>query len=262
MLAVGVPVMALDVGLQAALEHLQGAGDGVIGLVAVAGAVAMLMLYSLIVRWLEKRPVAELARSPAPVALIGGAVTGFALFSMVVIWVTSIGKARLVEFDSALDLAMPLATSLVAAVGEELVFRGAIFRTLRERYGAVVAMAASALLFGGIHAANPNATWVSSIAIALEAGVLLALVYLLTGRLWSGIGLHFGWNFTEAGVYGIAVSGYRSTGLFSVTPLSEQRIWTGGDFGLESSLPAVVVCLLASLVIAASLFKVRRRTRS
>jgi uncharacterized protein len=257
-LAIGVPVMALDAGLQIGLEHLREAGSGVVALVALVGAAAMLLLYALLVRWLEKRAVVELARTTAPGELFGGVVTGFVLFSLVVAWITLAGKARLGAFNGATGLAMPLASSLVAAVGEELVFRGAIFRTLRERYGAAVAITASALLFGGMHAANPNATWVSSLAIALEAGVLLAFVYMLTGRLWLCIGLHFGWNFTEASVYGVAVSGYKSTGLFDVTPVAAEPLWTGGAFGLESSLPAVVVCLIASLLIALGLLRIRR----
>jgi uncharacterized protein len=257
-IAIGLPVMALDAALQVALEHLQGGRGIAVALVAIVGAAAMLVLYALLVRRVEKRPVLELARTTAPLEAAGGLAAGFVLFSLVVGWVTIAGKARLGGFHGAVPLAMPLATSLVAAVGEELAFRGAIFRTLRERYGAVLAIAVSALLFGGIHAANPNATWLSSLAIALEAGVLLAFVYMTTGRLWLGIGLHFGWNFTEAAVYGTAVSGYRSTGLFDVTPVSAQPLWTGGAFGLEGSLPAVVVCLVVSALIALGMCRVRR----
>jgi hypothetical protein len=257
-LAIGLPVMALDAALQVALEHLRGAPDIAIALVAIVGAAAMLVLYALLVRRVEKRPVLELARTTAPLEVAGGLAAGFVLFSLVVAWVTMAGKARLGGFHGGVPLAMPLATSLVAAVGEELAFRGAIFRTLRERYGAVLAVAASALLFGGIHAVNPNATWLSSLAIALEAGVLLAVVYMTTGRLWLCIGLHFGWNFTEAAVYGTAVSGYRSSGLFDVTPVSTQPWWTGGAFGLEASLPAVVVCLAVSVLIVLGTSRARR----
>ena len=58
--------------------------------------------------------------------------------------------------------------------------------------------------FGLIHAANKGATLESTLAIALEAGILLAASYILTRSLWLPIGLHFGWNFTEGGIFGAA----------------------------------------------------------
>ncbi|WP_369812159.1 CPBP family intramembrane glutamic endopeptidase [Mycobacterium tuberculosis] len=55
----------------------------------------------------------------------------------------------------------------------------------------------------GIHAAwnfitNPGATWFSSVAIAVEAGILLGAAYMLTRRLWLAIGIHAAWNFSRA----------------------------------------------------------------
>ena len=49
------------------------------------------------------------------------------------------------------------------------------------------------------------------LAIALEAGVMLAAAYLLTGRLWLSMGIHFAWNFTQGGIFGAAVSGRSAT---------------------------------------------------
>jgi hypothetical protein len=64
---------------------------------------------------------------------------------------------------------------------------------------------------GAGHAFNPGATVISSIAIALEAGVLLAAAYVVTGRLWFPTGLHAAWNFTEGSLFGMSVSGYSTT---------------------------------------------------
>ena len=55
------------------------------------------------------------------------------------------------------------------------------------------------------------------------------------------IGIHFAWNFTQGGIFGVAVSGNSGAGLLrSVTqgPL----LLTGGDFGAEASVFAMVVC--------------------
>jgi CAAX prenyl protease-like protein len=61
--------------------------------------------------------------------------------------------------------------------------------------------------FRPAHLLNPNATLVAGLAIALEAGVMLAAAYLLTSRLWLSMGIHFAWNFTPGGIFGAAGSG-------------------------------------------------------
>jgi len=102
---------------------------------------------------------------------------------------------------------------LGAAVVEEVLFRGFLFRTIRDIGGTWIAVAVSAVVFGALHAFNPGASAVSTIAIALEAGVLLALSYAATNRLWLPIGLHLGWNFAEGSIFGTAVSATRSRAL-------------------------------------------------
>jgi hypothetical protein len=92
---------------------------------------------------------------------------------------------------------------------------------------------------------NSGATTVSTVAIALEAGVLLGAAYAACGSLWLPIGLHFGWNFTEGGVFGVAVSGRKAGAGIVNMPLSGSALWTGGQFGPEASLVAVAVCLVA-----------------
>jgi hypothetical protein len=95
---------------------------------------------------------------------------------------------------------------------------------------------------------NPGATVVSGLGNALVAGVRLAASYMLVRNLWLPIGLHFGWNFTESGIFGSVVSGNPFKGLWSTT-LTGPDLLTGGGFGPEASIVAVVVCAAAALVI-------------
>jgi uncharacterized protein len=74
------------------------------------------------------------------------------------------------------DLAMAALLLLPGAAIEELLFRGLLFRLVEEWSGTWIALAVSAALFGLVHAANPGATWISTMAIALEAGLLVAAV--------------------------------------------------------------------------------------
>jgi hypothetical protein len=158
------------------------------------------------------------------------------------------GYLQHVRFGGFAGFWSPLATAVGAGVGEELVFRGVIFRMTEERLGTAAALIVSSLLFGLVHAANVGATTVSTAAIALEAGALLGIAYSASRSLWLPIGLHFGWNFTEGGIFGTAVSGGQSRGLLD-SVLSGPNLMTGGSFGPEASLIAVAVSLAATVAI-------------
>ena len=71
----------------------------------------------------------------------------------------------------------------------------------------------TSVLFGLAHIMNPNATWFSSFAIAVEAGLLLGGAYMLTRSLWLPMGLHAAWNFTQGEIFDVPVSGIDEHGL-------------------------------------------------
>jgi hypothetical protein len=53
-----------------------------------------------------------------------------------------------------------------------------------------------------------------------------------TGQLWLPMGLHLGWNFFQASVFGFAASGQGSPSLISQTPTGPDWL-SGGAFGAE-----------------------------
>ena len=67
-----------------------------------------------------------------------------------------------------------LLTAVAPGLTEELVSRGILFRLTEEGLGTGIALLVSALFVGFAHAANPGATAWSSLAISIEAGLLLA----------------------------------------------------------------------------------------
>lgn len=211
----------------------------------VSGAV-MIIAYRLLVRWLEKRPAAELILAGAAPQLFAGTVIGVVLFSLVIGALVVSGHGKVTLPAAVIFPFVGFALSILSGVGEELLFRGAMFRIVEERWGTLVALLLSAAFFGAVHGGNPGATVMSSIAIALEAGLLLALAYTATRTLWLPIGLHFAWNFTEGGIFSTQVSGGVVHGLFATT-LAGDQLLTGGAFGPEASIVAVAICLIAAL---------------
>jgi uncharacterized protein len=174
---------------------------------------------------------------------------GAALFSMVVLELALGGFYRIVALHVTPDLGMAALLLLPGAAAEELFFRGVIFRLVEEWTGTWIALAVSAAIFGFAHAANPGATWLSTLAIALEAGVLLAAAFVATRNLWFPIGLHFAWNFFEGPVFGAQVSGHTFLTNALGARISGPTILTGGAFGPEAGLFAIVTCLLAAVAL-------------
>ncbi len=213
-------------------------------------AIAMVIAYRLLVRWIERRKADELGRRGAVPLTLAGIVLGGAMFALVFALLAYKGIAQLGGFIGSDGLWIAVGGSIADAVGEEIVVRGVIFRLLEESFGTLVALIASGAFFGLLHSFNHGASLVSTAAIALEAGIFLAAGYAATRSLWFPIGLHFGWNFTEGGVFGAAVSGGAHDGLF-LSRFTGDALWTGGAFGPEASVVAVGVSLVASAFLLA-----------
>ena len=218
-------------------------------LAALILAVVMIAAYRFLVRILEGRTADELESSGAARALVPGVLVGAGLFALVYAVLWPLGTVTFGGSGGFAGVGRAFATAIAAAVGEEIVFRGVVYRRLEGRLGTTIALVVSAAAFGLVHAGNPGANWASTLAIALESGVLLGLAYAATRSLWLPIGLHFGWNFTEGGIFGAAVSGGQSSGLINA-PLVGPPLLTGGAFGPEASLAALVVSLSASIALA------------
>ena len=73
---------------------------------------------------------------------------------------------------------MILVAGLIAPFGEELLFRGVLYRWLRQRWGVPVGVIASALLFGAVHL---DPYWAAQ---AATFGVFFAILYEKSGSIW------------------------------------------------------------------------------
>ncbi len=224
------------------------ASAGAVLAVQLAGSLIMIAAYGGAVRLLERRAATETACAGSLRLLLPGMLFGAALFALVYAILWACGIAHLTGFGTTAGLLGIFGVSVASGVQEEIVFRAALFRVIDERFGTTAAMIVSAAVFGGLHGLNRGATLTSTAAVALEAGILLAAAFAMVRSLWLPIGMHFAWNFTEGGIFGAAVSGGRSQGLLAF-PLTGPTLYTGGVFGPEASIVAVIVCLAAAGIL-------------
>jgi hypothetical protein len=161
-----------------------------------------------------------------------------------------------VDGVNAWQMLLPgLAAPVATGVFEELLFRAGVFRIAEKWLGSWIALVISSLVFGFVHLENDSATMQGILSISTWAGILLAATYMLTRRLWLGIGLHAAWNYTQGTVWSGIVSGNEAPAAGLVRSSMQGPDWlTGGSFGVEASLVALLVCSavgVAMLVVAA-----------
>jgi membrane protease YdiL (CAAX protease family) len=203
--------------------------------------------YKLVLRHLGEHPRDDLRFRGAARQLGLGLLLGLVLFSAVVGVADLVGAYSILACCSAKHILIVLFDAgIMAAVLEELLFRGIFFRWLEEFAGSWAALIVTSALFGLAHLGNPGASWFSSFCIAMEAGVLLGGAYMLTRSLWMPIGLHAAWNFAEGYIYDVPVSGQPAQGMVTAK-LSGPALLSGGPFGLEASVIAVVIATAAGI---------------
>jgi len=247
--SIGATALAigLSTGFNSLVPHHMGGWWPV--LIASAVAAIFVAVYVAFCRWIEGRPsAAELAPAHMAVELPIGLAIGLLLFSTVVGVIAAFGGYRVIGHNGPQVLVPALAISILSGFTEEIFFRGFFFRLTEQWLGTWIALVLSAALFGALHLGNPNASLLAAAAIMLEAGIMLAAIYMLTRRLWMAIGLHAAWNFAQGGIYGIAVSGGAMDGLLR-PDMRGSDLLTGGAFGAEASLPAIVVATAFGLAL-------------
>ncbi|MCC3761467.1 CPBP family intramembrane metalloprotease [Glycomyces sp. TRM65418] len=224
----------------------------------LATAVLSVIVYRWIVRLTERRAVTELGRDGAVVKTGWGTLFGMVLFGLVILNIAFLGHYKVDGIGDPEAMIGLLGFMAAAAVTEELLFRGVLFRIMEQWSGTWIALAVTSVLFGGIHLINPNASLWGALAIAIEAGGMLGAAYIATRNLWVPIGIHFGWNIAASAIFSTEVSGNGTPQGLLDAATSGPTLVSGGDFGPEGSLYAVVFGIVTTVVF---LWLAKRRGR-
>lgn len=139
----------------------------------------------------------------------------------------------------------------IQSSSEELWCRGFMYERICIRYPLLAAAAANGLFFGGLHLFNENVS-VLAMADLIICGISYSLVRWYTGSIWTVMGIHTMWNFTQNFLFGLPNSGLVSqVSLFRL----DASAGTGNlvydyGFGVEGALPALIAdCLLGIVVL-------------
>jgi len=216
------------------------------GLVASA---AVIFTYREFFKWIEKRKITELSGKDLFQNVFLGTAIGIIIQCLTILIIDINGGFTVLSVNPLSYVIIPLTVAFTVAIFEEILIRGIIFRIIEEKLGSYIALIISAVIFGGLHLANPNATIISAICITIEAGFLLGAAYLYSRSLWLPIAIHFSWNFMQSGIFGAITSGNENTSSLLTTKITGREWITGGSFGPEGTIQAIIFCLIGASVL-------------
>src|SRR5262249_482033 len=172
------------------------------------------------------------------------------MLAVVIVGCFAVGYVSMHWTATQVPLRILLATFgvlLVAALNEELVFRGFPLQVLMESIGEWPAIIALSGLFGALHLRNPNASFLGGVNTAVS-GILLSLAYARTRSLWFPYGIHVGWNVGLGYVFGFPLSGIDLASLWTTGTAGSETI-LGGGYGPEGGLLATFVFASAAVLV-------------
>lgn len=137
------------------------------------------------------------------------------------------------------DLVPALVVLLLAALGEELLFRGFPLLRLGLVVGKLRAALILSVVFALLHLGNPGLTVFGVLNLVL-AGLVMSAAVFGPGGLAGAWGVHFGWNAGLGVVFEAPVSGVEFELPFSEYLTGGSRWITGGSFGPEGGLIATL----------------------
>jgi|SRR5689334_12287836 len=192
--------------------------------------------------WLKNAAIGSLLGA-ASLLLAAGftAVTRGIRFTFNVSPGTTIGKTAIVS----------LVIFVIAAAAEESLFRGYALQTLTRARLVWVAVFLTSVPFAAVHLRNPNASRGFTFINTAVAGIWFCVAYLRTRSLWFPLGLHWAWNWTQASLLGLPVSGIQR---IAPAPLLHAMNagpdWlTGGAYGIEGGAACTVALVISTVVI-------------
>ena len=204
---------------------------------------------------LDRRPFINLAV---------GTVISAAAMSAIFLLEWSRGLLAVTRVSPVAALAHDLSSFVAVPLIEEFLFRcallGALLLLVRPPSVAIVI---SAGLFGGLHAVNANASVLSVVSTTL-GGLAYGIAFAATERIWLPLGLHFGWNYAQARVFGFSISGgpVRGPAPFILQHDAGPALFTGGLYGPEGGVIGLGARVFVLTLVAAWPIFERRRDRS
>lgn len=152
-------------------------------------------------------------------------------------------------------------TGIAAGFVEEMIFRGVMLNLLKNRWNTKIAILVPSVLFGIVHIIGMNFSTLSCLLVLIAGtmvGIMFSLIALENNSIWNSGIVHALWNIV---IIGGALKISEKPDEYSVITYvldTKNVAFTGGEFGIESSIIAVVGFFV---VILFTLFIMRKKRK-
>ena len=206
---------------------------------------------------IEKKPLSEMGLTNHFGNYFIGAIIGVLLLAVSVVAIILTGNIEyhgVFENADILVIVLLIGGFVVQGATEEILCRGVVFRSLKEKTSLAIAMDISTLMFIIPHLPSLFDGGVIYGVFGIINLLLISTIFsLLTIRfksIWAACGLHSFWNAVLYSVLGLNLSGNDETvtAIFNMQSVGE-NIWNGGVYGIEASLITTVVLAFAAILI-------------
>lgn len=156
-----------------------------------------------------------------------------------------------------------LSIFLLAAVIEEIITRGIVFRLITDKWNVVAGLVVSSIVFGLVHLFNPNATALSCLRIAITGGWLCGIAYAYHRTLWVPIGIHWAWNYMQSNIFEHSVPGSAlNSPPILILASKGVKFPAGIEFDTEVSIISTAIGVAISVVYTILYFKKKARLKT
>ncbi len=214
--------------------------------VTLLGTLVMTATYYYLFKYYEKRTITELSFKPAIKELLGGFGLGLVVIALEFLILYLFGFYKITSFEGLQLFLAPLGFLIGAAMLEEIMFRGVLYRIMENWQGTIVALLVSAVLFELPHLMNPNGSVFGSIT-GVIFGLVTGIMYTYTKRLWLPFSFHLGWNLAQP-IFGSNITGVDRFGVVFNAELKGDVLLTGTAMGIEDSILSVFTLIILFVI--------------
>ena len=140
---------------------------------------------------------------------------------------------------------------IAAGFVEEMVFRGVIFHILIKKTNKYIAIIGPSILFGALHLIGGDFSVGSAILVTIAGtfvGIMFSLIALESKSVWNSGIVHALWNIIMAGGIFQVSTKIDNDAIYNYVVHTKSVYFTGGEFGIESSVISIVGYLFVSAI--------------
>ena len=248
------------------LLHFALGKNMLVGDVFDAQTITLIIYYGFIVmagvalaywKFIEKKPLSEMGLTKHFGNYFIGAITGVLLLAVSVVAIILTGNIEyhgVFENADILVIVLLVGGFIVQGATEEILCRGIVLHTLKEKTSLWIAIAVSTIMFVLPHwsslFAGETIYGVIGVANLVLISIIFSLLTICFKSIWAACGLHSFWNAILYSILGLNLSGNDGTvtAIFNMQSVGE-NIWNGGVYGIEASIITTVVLTIATVLI-------------